>query len=174
VTAPQEKGCHGTGERFSFQQEFALAGAFWRGSEMLKARDMMSKDVISVTRATPLFEALKIMVEQNITGLPVVKDDGSSSLVGIVSEKDFLNLLYGAHNMETETVASIMTASPKCIDENATVRDVCDCMRSNTFRRVPVVSEGKLVGLVSRRDIVSFMKNRLERVGDLDSFLEQQ
>jgi len=141
---------------------------------MLKARDMMSKDVISVKRTTSLLEALKIMVEHNMTGLPVIKEDTSSDLVGVVSEKDFLNLLYGTHNMESETVASIMTANPKCIDENASVRDVCDCMRSNVFRRVPVVSKGKLLGIVSRRDIVSFMKNRLERVGDLESFLEQQ
>ena len=42
------------------------------------------------------------------------------------------------------------------------------------FRRVPVVSEGKLLGVISRRDIVSFVKNRLERVGDLESFLEQK
>ena len=141
---------------------------------MLKARDMMSKDVISVARTTCLFEALKTIVEQNVTGLPVVKEDGSLNLVGIVSEKDFLDLLYGTHNLDTETVGSIMTSSPRYIDENATVRDVCDCMRSNTFRRIPVLSKGKLLGIVSRRDIVAFMKNRLERVGNLDSFLEQQ
>ena len=141
---------------------------------MLKAKDMMNKDIISVKRTTSVLEALKIIVENNITGLPVIKDDASSSLVGIVCEKDFLDLLYGVHDLETETVDSIMTPDPKCIDEGATVREVCDCMRSNTFRRVPVVSKGRLVGIVSRRDIVSFMKNRLERVGDLKSFLEQQ
>ena len=141
---------------------------------MLKARDMMSKDIISVKRTTSLLEALKIIVENDITGLPVVTDDASASLVGIVSEKDFINLLYGTHNWESETVDSIMTADPKCIDENATVREVCDCMRLYVFRRVPVVSKGKLVGIISRKDIVSFVKNRLERVGDLESFLEQK
>ena len=67
---------------------------------MLKARDMMSKDIISVKRTTSLLEALKIIVENDITGLPVVTDDASASLVGIVSEKDFINLLYGTHNWE--------------------------------------------------------------------------
>jgi CBS domain-containing protein len=141
---------------------------------MLRARDIMIKDVISVKRTTFVLEAMKIMVENNITGLPVIKDDASSSLVGIISEKDFLNLLYGVHDFESETVDSIMTTNPKCIDESATVLEVCDCMRSNVFRRIPVVSKGRLVGIVSRRDIVSFMLNRLERVGDLNSFLEQQ
>jgi CBS domain-containing protein len=141
---------------------------------VLKAKDMMSRNIITVTRTTSVLEALKIIVEKNITGLPVIKDDASSSLVGIVSEKDFLDLLYGTHNLESETVDSIMTTDPKCIDEDATVREVCDCMRSHMFRRVPVVSKGRLVGIVSRKDIVSFMKNRLERVGDLESFLEQQ
>ena len=141
---------------------------------MLKAKDMMSKNVVSLKRKTPLLEALKILVENNITGLPVIKDDASQSLAGIVSEKDFLSLLYRDHNWESETVDSIMTANPKCIDEDATVRDVCDCMRLNVFRRVPVVSKGKLLGIISRKDIVSFVKNRLERVGDLESFLEQK
>ena len=104
----------------------------------------------------------------------MVRDDASSSLVGIVCEKDFLHLLYGVHDLESETVDSIMTPDPKCIDEDATAREVCDCVRSNTFRRVPVVSKGRLVGIISLRDIVSFMKNRLERVGDLKSFLGQQ
>lgn len=141
---------------------------------MLKAKDIMSRDIIGVKRRTSVLEALKIIAENNITGLPVIRDDASSSLVGVISEKDFLNLLYGTHNWETETVDSVMTSDPECIDEDATVREVCDLMRSNTFRRVPVVSKGRLVGIISRRDIVLFMWNRLERVGDLESFLEQQ
>ena len=138
---------------------------------MLKAKDMMSKNVVSLKRKTPLLEALRILAENNITGLPVVNEDGSLNLVGIVSEKDFLSLLYGTHNWERETVDSIMTANPAYIDENATAREVCDCFRSNVFRRIPVVSKGKLVGIITTRDIVSFMAKRLERVGNLESFL---
>ena len=134
----------------------------------------MCRDVIGVKKGTSVLEALKIIAESNITGLPVIKDDASSSLIGIVSERDFLNLLYGTHNWESETVDSVMTTNPECIDEDATVREVCDLMRSNAFRRVPVVSKGKLVGVVSRRVIVSFMWNRLEHVGDLEGFLKQQ
>ena len=140
---------------------------------MLKAKDMMSKNVVSLKRKTPLLEALKILVENNITGLPVIKDDASQSLAGIVSEKDFLSLLYGTHNWERETVDSIMTANPACIDEDATAREVCDCFRSNVFRRIPVVSKEKLVGIITTRDIVSFMSKRLERVGNLESFIGQ-
>jgi len=112
--------------------------------------------MLSVKRTPSVLEALKVIVENNITGLPVIEDDASSSLLGIVSEKDLLNLLYGVHDLESETVDSVMTTDPKCIDEDATVREVCDCLRSNVFRRVPVVSKGRLVGIVSRRDIVSF------------------
>jgi len=142
--------------------------------DMLKAKDMMSKDIVSVKRTTSVLEALEIIVENNITDLPVIRGDASSSLIGIVCEKDFLNLLYGVHNLESEKVDSIMTTNPDCIDEDASVREVCDCMRSNVFRRIPVVSKGRLVGIISRRDIVSFMWNRLKRVGDLESFLEQE
>jgi CBS domain-containing protein len=140
---------------------------------VLKAKDMMSTDIISVPRNTSILEALKIMVENNVTGLPVVRDDSSSSLVGIVCEKDFLNLLYGNHNWESETIDTVMTANPVSVDEEATVREVCDCLQANVFRRIPVVSNKKLVGIISRRDIVSFMCKRLQRVGNLDSFLEQ-
>ena len=120
--------------------------------------------MLSVKRTPSVLEALKVIVENNITGLPVIEDDASSSLLGIVSEKDFLNLLYGVHDLESETVDSVMTTDPKCIDEDATVREVCDCLRSNVFRRVPVVSKGRLVGIVSRRDIVSFKQtNRITK-----------
>jgi CBS domain-containing protein len=140
---------------------------------MLKAKDMMSKKIVSIKQTASILEALKVIVENNITGLPVVRDDSSAGLVGIVCEKDFLDLLYGTHNWEKETVDSIMTIDPERINEEATVRDVCDCLRSNVFRRIPVVSKGKLVGVISRRDITSFMWNRLKRVGDMESFLEQ-
>jgi CBS domain-containing protein len=143
------------------------------GSEVLKAKDMMSTKIVSISKKASILEALKVIVEKNITGLPVVQDEKSTSLVGIVSEKDFINLLYGPCDWETETVDSIMTSSPESINEDATVREVCDCLKSNVFRRIPVVSKGKLVGLISRRDITSFMWNRLKRVGDLESFLEQ-
>ena len=140
---------------------------------MLKAKDMMSKDLVSVKRTASILEALKIIVENDVTGLPVIDDDESASLVGIVCEKDFLSLLYGTHNWETETVDSIMTRNPERLSEEATVREVCDCLRSNVFRRIPVVSKGKLVGVISRRDIAAFMWNRLKRVGNLESFLDQ-
>ena len=77
------------------------------------------------------------------------------------------------HSAESETVGSIMTHSPKCIGEDATIREFCDCMRSNVFKRIPVVSKGRLPRIISRRDIVSFMKNQLECVDNLESFLDQ-
>ncbi len=59
---------------------------------MLKARDIMSTDVISVKKDDPIFDAVKLLMENNISGLPVVEDD--MTLVGILSEKDAVDLFY--------------------------------------------------------------------------------
>ncbi len=59
---------------------------------MFKAKDVMKTSLITVDRLTPIHQAIRILVENNITGLPVVNDD--MSLAGIISEKDVLGLLY--------------------------------------------------------------------------------
>ena len=59
---------------------------------MFEAKTIMKTDLVIVNRQTEIYEAIKIMVENNITGLPVVNDD--MTLAGIISEKDVLKLLY--------------------------------------------------------------------------------
>jgi len=50
--------------------------------------------------------------------------------------------------MESQTVGSIMTHRPKYLCDDATIREVCDCIGSNVFRRIPVVSKGRLLGII--------------------------
>jgi len=130
---------------------------------MVKAKDIMKKDVITVKRDTPIQDAIKTLVDKNITGLPVVNDD--MTLVGIISEKDILRIL--AHmdllmvlddiKKSDVTVEDFMTKEVVSFEEYDTLSDVCDCLIQKNFRRVPILSGGEVVGIISRRDLVKYI-----------------
>ena len=121
---------------------------------MFKARTVMTTNVISVNRQTEIYEAIKTMVENNITGLPVVNND--MSLVGVISEKDVLNLLYNIEDKPGK-VEDFMTKNPVYFNENDSLIDITEYFIENNFRRVPIVAEGKLVGIVTRKDIITYI-----------------
>jgi len=123
----------------------------------------MTEHVFVVKRATPIYRALELLVEHNISGAPVVEDD--MTLVGVLSEKDVLKLFYEFKDAESKTVDDYMTQPAVFFDEKESLLDICDCLSDNYFRRVPVTSKGKLVGVVSRRDIIKeILKTRSESV----------
>ena len=120
---------------------------------MLRARDVMSRNVISVQKDTPILEAVKLLVENNISGLPVVEDD--MTLTGILSEKDVVELFYYSEQAENKTVEDYMTYPAVYFEENNALLNICDFLGKNIFRRVPVTSDGKLVGIISIQDILN-------------------
>ena len=130
---------------------------------MVKAKDIMKKDVITVKRDTPIQDAIKILVDKNITGLPVVNDD--MTLVGIISEKDILRILAQMDLLmvlddikkSNVTVEDFMTKEVVAFEEHDTLSDVCDCLIQKNFRRVPILSDGEVVGIISRRDLVKYI-----------------
>ena len=133
-----------------------------RGVAMIRAKDIMSTDVISVKKDDPIFEAVKLLVENNISGLPVVDDD--MTLTGILSEKDVVDLFYEHEEAEDKTVGDYMTHPAVCFDSNNAVLNVCNFLVKNIFRRVPVTTDGKLVGIISIQDILnSVLKSRQEQ-----------
>lgn len=127
---------------------------------MLIAKDIMTEDVISVRKDTPIYEAIDILAENRIAGIPVVEDD--MTLIGILSEKDVLSLLffYGQDDDKGEkTVGDFMTQPAIHFGEDESLMDVCDCLTNSDFRRVPITSGGKLVGIVSRADIIECIRH---------------
>jgi CBS domain-containing protein len=129
---------------------------------MLKAKDIMTKRVISVKTDTPIYDVLKLIASYGISGLPVVEDD--MTLVGIVSEKDVLSLFYDDDDNEI-TVSDFMTQPPLYFDEDESLLDICDFLKKNVFRRVPITSKGKLAGIISIRDVIEYiLQLRRERV----------
>jgi len=119
---------------------------------MTKAKDVMTEEVVSVRLDTPVEEALELLLEHEISGVPVVGED--MTLLGIVTEKDLLGLLFGPQGIKGKTVEEYMTQPAVHFDENESLEEICQCLVDVTFRRVPVTKDGKVVGIVSRPDVI--------------------
>ncbi len=124
---------------------------------MFKIEDIMTKDVITVNKETTIKEAIRIIVENNITGLPVVDDN--MKLVGIISEKDVMTLLYNVGSRTGRVEDFMTTRKIVSFDIEDNLVDVCDCLLKNHFRRVPIVQgpKKKLVGIITRKNIVQII-----------------
>jgi len=120
---------------------------------MLEAKDIMTRNVVCIKKDTPVVDAIKIMSEKNITGIPVVEDN--MTLVGILSEQDVLRLFHTYEDEKDRTVNDFMTQPAVHFEEKERLLDVCYCLRDNSIRRVPITSNGKVVGVISRSDILN-------------------
>lgn len=127
---------------------------------MFQAKTIMSRDVICISPDTDVYEAIRILLRHNITGLPVVNEEGE--IVGMVSEKDMLHLMAHA-NDRAGRVADYMSEQVVTFDENDSLVDIADCFITHYFRRVPILAHGKLVGIISRRDVVRYILNLRHR-----------
>ena len=129
---------------------------------MVCAKDVMSRKMITVKEDTGIKEAIRVLVENNITGLPVVSED--MRLLGIVTEKDILRALYDRSvGIARRTVADLMTSEISSFDENDDLMKVYESLMASNFRRVTVLSEGKLAGVISRRDMIKFLFESIKR-----------
>jgi len=137
--------------------------------QMLKAKDFMTEVVLSVRRDTPVEEALELLLEHKISGMPVVEED--MTLVGIVTEKDLLRLLFEPQGVKGKTVEGFMTHSAVNFEEDETIEEICQYLDKVSYRRVPVTKEGKVVGIVSRSDIIRCILD-LSR-GKVDVYLKK-
>ena len=139
----------------------------------VKARDIMTRQVFSVKKDTPLKEVAGLMAKELISGIPVLEDDGK--VAGIISEKDFLIHMGGrdkthfmaviseclngkacvAMPVRSQKAEDIMTSPAITIREDATAVEISNIFFEKNINRVPVTDrEGKLLGIVSRADIV--------------------
>jgi len=111
----------------------------------LTARDIMAREIVTVASDMLVEDAAKLLAYHNISGMPVEDPDGN--LVGIVSEADVIGHI-GA------MVSDVMTDRIISVDEGATVEEIARLMASHRIKRVPVMNDGSLRGIVSRADIV--------------------
>jgi CBS domain-containing protein len=122
------------------------------------ANDVMNWGLLTVTRQTPIYEAMEMLATMNVTGLPVVDDN--MNLVGVITEKDMLRLLKDPNSRSGNT-EEFMTEEVVSFNHDDSLFDICDCLINNNFRRVPILNRGKVVGIVSRADIIVYiLKNK--------------
>ncbi|MBW1744501.1 MAG: CBS domain-containing protein [Deltaproteobacteria bacterium] len=124
---------------------------------MVSAKDVMSPDVMTIREGTKTKDIIRLLVEHRITGLPVVSED--NRIIGMVTEKDILRMLY-ERQANVKSAADLMTSNIASFDENDNLMEVFKALVENNYRRVPVVSEGKLAGIISRADIIRFISKQ--------------
>lgn len=152
----------------------------------MRAHQIMTRPVISVTPETPILEAANLMLQRHVSGLPVI--DKAGELVGIVSEGDFirrseigtqrkrgrwLKFIIGSGKEADEfvhehgrKVAEVMTTEPVTITEDTALEDIVQLMEKNNIKRLPVIRDGKVVGIVSRSNLLQAVASLAREIPD--------
>ncbi len=124
---------------------------------ILTARDIMTSSVITFSPDQSIFSAIRRLLTKQISGAPVVDADGK--VVGILSELDCLRMLssdefYAGQQEEEGRVRDFMTSAGQVIPPEMGIYAVAHYFLTRPVRRLPVVDDGRLVGQVSRRDVL--------------------
>jgi CBS domain-containing protein len=144
---------------------------------MLKAKDIMTKDIVTVTPETEIVQAAGILLKNRINGLPVV--DNTGNLVGILCQSDLIvqqkripvpslfTLLESYVSLssvkridkEVEKIAAItvkqaMTANPVTVSPETEIEDIAGLMVDRKYHTLPVVDGGRLVGIIGKEDVL--------------------
>jgi len=136
---------------------------------ILKAK---GHDTWTITPDEPVYNALQLMAEKNIGALVVVKD---GEVIGVISERDYARkiILRGKSSRET-LVREIMTSPAICVTSDKTVEQCLSLMTDKHIRHLPVVDDGKLVGMVSVGDLVkSIIGSQRELIRQLENFIQE-
>jgi CBS domain-containing protein len=118
---------------------------------MLTARDIMTENVVTILPTCSVRSAIELLISEQISGLPVV--DENDCLVGIVTEFALLATAYD-ERVTSDAVSKHMTTDVLTVDIDDTVRKVADLFVVHRVRRVPVMDRGRVIGLISRRDVL--------------------
>jgi CBS domain-containing protein len=152
----------------------------------MRAHQIMTRPVITVTPETTIAEAAEIMLQRHFSGLPVV--DAAGKLLGIVSEGDFirrseigtqrkrsrwLKFILGPGKSAADfvhehgrKVAEIMTPEPLTISEDTPLEEIVALMEKNNVKRLPVVRGDQVVGIVSRANLVQAVASLAREIPD--------
>ncbi len=126
-----------------------------------KVSDYMDNVVQTLSPKTQILDAVDFLLEKHVTGAPVV--DGQNKVVGILTEKDCLNLLAAGSDagVPQGSVADFMTVEVQTIPPSMNVYFCAGLFMNTTVRRFPVVDQGKLVGAITRFDILRAIQKNL-------------
>ncbi len=110
------------------------------------ARDIMTRHVYTTTPETTIREAAHVLAERHISGMPVV--DPAGTIIGMLTEADIIS-------KQGERVEDIMSREIISVSAETPVGEIAQLLSQKKIKRVPVLTDGRLVGLVSRADIVA-------------------
>jgi CBS domain-containing protein len=153
---------------------------------MLTVRQVMRREVLTVSPTTPLKDVAQLLVDRRISGVPVVDDDGR--VLGVVSEADFLIKEQGSDQIQHRplsrfigessatrramakvaavTAGEAMTSPAVTVEPFSSIPAAANLMTSRGVNRLPVVDEGRLVGIVTRADLVRSYVRSDEELAD--------
>lgn len=117
----------------------------------MQAKNIMTKGVVTINPETTIKESVNKLIEHEISGFPVV--DENKNIVGVVTEKDLI-VAYDFLRNTQEPVKDFMSTEIISIDEEMPIEKISRLLVSKNIRRVPVLKDKKVLGIVSRRDVL--------------------
>lgn len=127
--------------------------------EPAKVRDYMARHLITLSPEMEILRAVSIFLKNDIGAAPVVNDTGN--LVGILTERDCMQVVLNAgyHSEYGGQVAEFMSPEVETIAASESIVDVAKLFFGQRFHRYPVIENGRLVGQISRRDVLRALAN---------------
>lgn len=124
----------------------------------LTVRDLMETTYVTLNKEMPITEAVSILMEQRVTGAPVIDDD--SHVLGLLAEKQCLRaLLNGAYDhAPSGIVADFMIQDVVTVSPDLGIFDLAELFVKEVIRRFMVVEDSKLIGQITRRDLLRGIK----------------
>ncbi|QDT34031.1 MULTISPECIES: CBS domain-containing protein [Thalassoglobus] len=135
----------------------------------LTARDIMTRKVISLTPDQDLFEVMSLLVKNKISGAPVV--DRNGRYLGVFSEKSSISLLMDAAERGTPTnrIEAFVDTDAETVSPGTGLLTIAQMFMSAQYRRLPVLEKGRVIGLISRRDVLKAAHRFMDPVEPSDS-----
>lgn len=122
---------------------------------MYQAKHLMTDKVVAISPDASIDEAVSMLLDHRVSGLPVI--DANGILLGVISEIDIIDLVYKS-DIETSRVRDHMTQNVCVLNVDASIDDAARIFCEQRIRRLPIVEEGRLVGVLSRRDLIRFVR----------------
>lgn len=130
---------------------------------MYLVKNIMTTNVVAVSPEATIDEAVSLLLDHKVSGLPVV--DEQQRLLGVISEIDIIDLVYET-SIELSKVRDHMTKDVRTLDCEASLDDAANIFCTKAIRRIPVTQHGRLIGVVSRRDLIRFVRDIRKQMPD--------